>query len=161
MTTQAMEKQVRGRRLAAVVGAVLLGVAGLGGAGTASAAQADIHCKLSYSLTGWSAIVEHANGRGTVTCENGQSMPVDITVKGGGLTAGKWRITDGKGSFTDVYHINEVLGSYASASANAGAGGSAGAGVLTKGTVSLALAGTGQGVNLGIAGAKFTISRRK
>jgi hypothetical protein len=32
--------------------------------------------------------------------------------------------------------------------------------VLTKGTTSLALAGTGQGVNLGISVGKFTISPR-
>jgi hypothetical protein len=31
--------------------------------------------------------------------------------------------------------------------------------VLSKGTVSLALSGVGQGINLGIAGSKFTISR--
>jgi hypothetical protein len=31
--------------------------------------------------------------------------------------------------------------------------------VLTKGTVSLALAGTGEGVNLGVSVGKFTISR--
>lgn len=161
MTTQAMEKLVRGRGLAIALGAALLGVTSYGGIGTASAAQADLHCKLTYSLTGWSAIVEHANGRGMIRCANGQSMPVEITVKGGGLTAGKWRITDGKGTFTDVYHIDEVLGDYAQAGVNAGAGGSAGAAVLTKGTVSLALAGTGQGVNIGVSGARFTISRRK
>ncbi|MGH8118860.1 MAG: hypothetical protein ACREPY_17505 [Rhodanobacteraceae bacterium] len=161
MTTRHTHKQIRSRGVAALLGAALLAAAGFGGVGTASAAPADLHCKLSYSLTGWSAIVEHAEGHGRVTCANGESMRVDITVKGGGLTAGKWRIDDGKGSFTDVYHINEVLGSYAQASANAGAGNAAGAGVLTKGTVSLALAGTGQGVNIGISGARFTISRAK
>lgn len=142
------------RTLALVLGAALAGTATL-----ASAAQPDLGCKLRYSLTGWSAIYEHASGHGRVTCANGHSMDVDISVKGGGLTAGKWRINDGKGTFTDVFKIDDVLGDYAQASANAGVVKSAGADVLTKGTVSLALAGTGRGVNLGIAGAKFTISR--
>jgi hypothetical protein len=31
--------------------------------------------------------------------------------------------------------------------------------VLTKGTTSLALSGTGQGINLGVSVGKFTISR--
>lgn len=161
MTTHRTHGRIRGRGVAALLGAAVFTAVGFGAMSTASAAPADLDCRLTYSLTGWSAIVERAHGTGTVTCANGQSMAVDITVKGGGLTAGKWRIDDGKGKFTDVYHINEVLGSYAQASASAGAGNSAGAGVLTKGTVSLALAGTGQGVNLGVAGAKFTISRAK
>ncbi|MGH8118809.1 MAG: hypothetical protein ACREPJ_16180 [Rhodanobacteraceae bacterium] len=153
--------RIRGGILATCVGAAFVAAAGVGGMGTASAAPADLDCKLSYSLTGWAAIVKHAKGSGTVTCANGQSMPVRITVEGGGLTAGKWRIEDGKGSFTDVYRIDDVLGSYAEASANAGAGGAAGVAVLTKGPVSLALAGTGHGVNIGVSGAKVTISRAK
>ncbi len=159
MTTHDSTRQLRSGRLAAILGALVLGGAGLAFAGNAAAAQPDLDCKLAFSLTGWSAIYEHANGHGMVTCANGQSMAVDITVRGGGLTAGKWRINDGKGKFTDVYHVNDVLGSYAQASANAGVVKSATAQVLTKGTVSLALAGHGQGVNLGVSGAKFTISR--
>lgn len=147
------------RKLATILAALLLGGAGLGFAGNAAAAQPDLDCRLTFSLTGWSAIYEHANGHGTVTCANGQSMPVDITVHGGGLTAGKWRINDGKGKFTDVFKMDDVLGNYAQASANAGVVKSATAQVLSKGTVSLALAGHGQGVNLGVAGAKFTIRR--
>lgn len=159
MTMHHHGKQIRGRKLAVLLGAAMLGATGFAALGTASAAQPDLDCKLTYSLTGWSAIYEHASGHGRVTCANGESMPVDISVHGGGLTAGKWRINDGKGSFTDVYKIGDVLGNYAQASANAGAVKSAGAGVLSKGTVSLALAGTGQGINIGISGAKFTISR--
>ncbi|TAN03799.1 MAG: hypothetical protein EPN36_11695 [Rhodanobacteraceae bacterium] len=149
----------RGRTLALVLGAALLGTSSLAAVGTASAAQPDLDCKLTFSLKGWSAIYEHADGAGMVTCANGESMPVHIRVRGGGLTAGKWRIDDGKGKFTDVYRISDVLGGYAAASANAGVVKSGTAQVLTKGTVSLALAGDGQGVNIGIAGTKFTISR--
>lgn len=159
MATQRIHKRSLGYTLAALAGAILIGVAGIAGPGAAAAAQPDLHCKLRYSLTGWSAIYEHASGHGRVTCANGESLSVDISVKGGGLTAGKWHIKDGKGTFTDVYKVDDVLGDYAQASANAGVVKSAGADVLTKGTVSLALAGTGRGINLGVAGAKFTISR--
>ena len=48
-------------------------------------------------------------------------------------------------------YVSELLGSYAQGEANAGVGRSAVAQVLTKGTVSLALAGSGEGVDLGIS----------
>jgi hypothetical protein len=117
-------------------------------------------CKLTFSLTGWSLIYKHADGTGEVTCENGQSMPVKISVKGGGLTAGKWHVDNGKGKFTDVHTIGDVLGRYAQGGAHAGVVKSAAAQVLTKGNVSLALAGHGEGVDLGIDVGAFTISRR-
>lgn len=120
----------------------------------------DLDCKLSFTLTGWSLIYKHAEGTGRVTCENGRSLPVKISVKGGGLTAGKWHIDDGKGKFTDVHTIDDVLGRYAQGGAHAGVVKSGTAQVLTKGTVSLALAGHGEGVDLGIDVGAFTISRR-
>lgn len=158
MTTNDSKRKPGTRKLALALGLVVLCGAGCAVAGTAAAAQPDLDCKLSFSLTGWSAIYEHATGHGMVTCANGAALPVDITVHGGGLTAGKWRINDGKGKFTDVYRVSDVLGSYAQASANAGIIKSATAQVLSKGTVSLALAGHGQGINLGISGSKFTLS---
>lgn len=120
----------------------------------------DLDCKLTFSLTGWSLIYKHAEGVGRVTCENGQSMPVKISVKGGGLTAGKWHIDNGTGKFTDVHRISDVLGRYAQGGAHAGVIKSAEAQVLTKGNVSLALASHGEGVDLGVDVGAFTISRR-
>ncbi|HEX7339080.1 MAG TPA: hypothetical protein VF271_04005 [Rhodanobacteraceae bacterium] len=121
---------------------------------------ATLSCKMTYSLKGWSIIYKHAEGVGTVTCANGQSMAVKLEVTGGGLTAGKWHVADGKGTFSDVHQISDVLGSYAQGSAHAGVVHSGSAQVLTKGEVSLALAGTGRGVDLGVDAGKFTISRR-
>ncbi|HZX71613.1 MAG TPA: hypothetical protein VFE77_12420 [Rhodanobacter sp.] len=128
--------------------------------GNAHAADAAVKCDLVYNLSGWSLIYKHAEGTGTVTCNNGQHANVKITVVGGGLTAGKYRINDGKGEISHVHGIKEVFGDYAQAGAEAGVVKSSQAQVLTKGTVSLALAGTGEGVNLGISAGKFTISRR-
>lgn len=125
----------------------------------ASAADADLSCKLHYSLTGWSLIYKHTTGSGVVTCANGQSMPVHVSAKAVGITAGKWRIDDGKGDFTHVLRIGDVLGRYAQASANAGVVKSGEAQVLTKGEVSLALAGNGEGVNLGVDVGEFKIDR--
>lgn len=159
MITLYRGKQIRNRKLAVLMSAGLLGAMGLAAAGTVSAAQPDLDCKLTFSLKGWSAIYQHADGSGRVTCANGESMPVHIRIRGGGLTAGKWRINDGQGTFTDVYKISDVLGDYAAASADIGAVKSGTAQVLSKGTVSLALSGVGQGINLGISGSKFTISR--
>ncbi|HET9033869.1 MAG TPA: hypothetical protein VFN25_13325 [Dokdonella sp.] len=126
---------------------------------TAQAAEANLDCTMRFNLTTWSAIYKHAEGSGTVTCENGQSMRVKISAKGGGLTVGKAHIDNGKGEFTDVHRMSDILGTYVQGEASAAAGKSATAQVLTKGTVSLALAGTGEGVNLGISFGGFTISK--
>ncbi len=119
--------------------------------------DADLDCKLHYSLTGWSAIYKHAEGKGMVTCANGARMRVKIAANGGGLTVGKFHIDDGTGKFSDVHTINDVLGSYAQGEAHAGLIKSGNVQVLTKGTVSLALAGHGEGVDLGVAVGKFTL----
>lgn len=115
-------------------------------------------CKMQFNLRGWSAIYQTASGTGAITCDNGQSANVKIDTKGGGLTAGKSRI-EGTGTFSEVSDIAELFGAYAKAEAHAGIVKSAGAQVITKGEVSLALAGTGRGVDLGIAFGKFTIKQ--
>lgn len=123
----------------------------------ARAADAEVDCKLDYSLTGWSLVYKHTTGTGTVSCNNGQSLPVRLTAKAVGLTAGKWHIDHGKGRFSDVHTIHDVLGAYVQASANAGLAKSGEAQVLTKGPVSLALAGAGEGVNIGVDVGQFRI----
>lgn len=127
---------------------------------SAYATQPGVKCHLVYNLSGWSLIYKHAEGTGRISCDNGQHAHVKISVVGGGLTAGKYRINDGKGEISDVHGIREVFGDYVQAGAEAGVVKSSQAQVLTKGTVSLALAGTGEGVNLGVSVGKFTISRR-
>ena len=124
------------------------------------AAAADLSCSLSFSMTGWSAIYKHSIGTGTVRCSNGQTLPVKIEAKGGGLTFGKSRIDNGTGRFAGVRSIRDVLGGYATGEANAAAGKAAKAQVVTKGPVSLALAGKGEGVELGISFGSFIISER-
>lgn len=127
----------------------------------ASASGANLDCKMHFKTTSWSIIYKHMKGAGLVTCTNGTSMNVKITAQGIGLTAGKSRIDNGVGTFTDVHNIDDVLGSYVQGEANAGVVNSGSAQVLTKGTVSLALAGSGQGIDLGVSVGKFTISRAK
>ena len=127
----------------------------------AQAAEAKkIDCELRYSLAGWSAFYKTAKAQGKITCDNGQTMRVAITVKGGGITFGKTKIEDGRGKFSEVSNINDLLGGYAEAGVEAGAVKSTEAKVLTNGTTTLALAGKGEGWNLGVSGAKFTISRK-
>lgn len=121
--------------------------------------SADLDCKLKFSLSTWSVIYKHSAGSGVVTCRNGRSMHVSIAATGAGLTVGKSRVDGGTGRFTDVYRIDDVLGSYAEAEAHAGVVKSGTAQVLTKGTVSLALAGAGEGVDLGIDVGGFTLTR--
>ena len=125
----------------------------------AQAAEANVECHLSFSLAGWSAIYKHAEGKGTVVCSNGQRANVKISTVGGGLTAGKFRIDNGKGEITNVRSIDDVFGDYAQAGAEAGVVKSGQAQVLTKGTTSLALHGSGEGIDLGVSVGQFSITK--
>ncbi len=145
-----------------VAPAVLLAAGSMVSAPSAHAASGPkIDCEMKFSLTGWSAIYKHAEGAGTVSCTNGRTYPVNIVAVGGGLTVGKYKIEGGTGKFSNVYDAGEIFGSYAQGEANAGVVKSGVAQVLTKGNVSLALAGSGEGVNLGISFGKFTVERAK
>jgi len=73
---------------------------------------------------------------------------------------GKSSVENGRGEFSGVHDISEVLGTYAGAEAHAGAYKSANSQAMTKGEVSLALAGKGRGWDIGIGFGKFTISAR-
>ncbi|WP_266170586.1 hypothetical protein [Dyella subtropica] len=125
----------------------------------AQAAEASVDCDLKFNLTGWSILYKHAEGSGAISCKNGQHSAVKINVVGGGLTAGKFRIDNGKGEITHVRGIEDVFGDYVQAGAEAGVVKSGTVQLLTKGTTSLALEGTGEGINLGVSVGKFTISK--
>jgi len=126
----------------------------------AAHAAGNIDCRLRYDLAGWSLFYKTASGTGTITCDNGARLAVKIKVRGGGLTVGKSKIVGGEGRFSGAYALDDLFGKYAAVSAHAGASKSSGAAVMTKGDVSLALAGTGEGWDLGIDGTAFTIERR-
>lgn len=117
-------------------------------------------CQLHYQLSGWSAIVKQYRGSGTVRCDNGQSAPVLLEVKGGGITFGKSTIEDGRGTFSAVNSIDEVFGTYASAGGHGGVTRSAEGWIMTKGEVSLTLSGTGRGFDVGVSFGSFEIRRR-
>ncbi len=116
-------------------------------------------CKMKYSLAGWAGY-STATGSGTIKCDNGQLARVSLRAKGGGLTAGKSKIVNGSGTFSEVADISELFGAYVSAEAHAGAGGASAAQVVTKGTVSLAFSGTDKGINLGVTFGEFVIEKR-
>jgi len=117
-------------------------------------------CKMKLSLAGWSAGYSTARGSGTITCDNGQSARVSLRAKGGGVTAGKSKVINATGTFSEVGDISELFGTYASADVHAGAGGSSAAQVVTKGTVSLAFSGTGKGIDLGVTFGEFVIGKQ-
>lgn len=128
-------------------------------AGPANSAQLT-KCRISYDLKGWSVFYKTSKGTGRITCSNGQSANVRLSAHGGGVTLGKFEVTGGKGTFSSVRDIADLYGTYVEAAAHAGAGGSTDARTMAKGEVSLSLAGTGQGVNLGISLGGFTIQPR-
>ena len=125
------------------------------------AGTADLDCKLHYQVKGWSALVKVANGSGTVTCSDGTTKAVTIKLRSIGATVGKSQIDNGVGKFTDVLSIDDVVGTYAQTEVHAGVLKSGSAQLLTKGTVSLALAGAGEGIDLGVTIGELTISAAK
>ncbi|HTW37683.1 MAG TPA: hypothetical protein VMD49_03865 [Steroidobacteraceae bacterium] len=125
----------------------------------ASPARADgLKCTMAFTMKGWSAFYQTAEGRGTIHCSNGRSMQVKLSAKGGGVTVGK-SVESGHGEFSNVDSMSDLLGSYASAQAHAGAINSAQVQVMTKGEVSLALSGKGHGWELGISFGELKIER--
>ena len=144
-----MHKTIFGGALALVLAATAL-----------PAAAQNLTCKLTFNSSSWSIFYKTTSGTGMVNCSNGQSLAVKISAKGGGLTVGKSKIVNGFGEFAEVRQIRDVLGSYAAAEAHAGTERSAHAQAMTNGKVSLALAGKGEGWDLGVAFTKFTISAR-
>jgi hypothetical protein len=124
------------------------------------AAAAEIDCEMRFELSSWSIFYKRSSGSGTITCNNGQRMAVTIEARGGGLSFGKSKISNGVGEFSGVNDIGELIGGYASAEAHAGAGRSAKGQVVTKGEVSLALSGTGKGWDVGVAFGSFVIKAR-
>ena len=141
------------------VALVLGAVSGALTATPARAADARVKCSLTFTMSGWSAFYKTAKGTGTVTCDNGQSMKVKLSAKGGGLTVGKSTIENGHGEFSAVTGVSEILGSSISAEAHAGAVKSSQGTVMTKGEVSLALSGKGRGFDLGVAFGKLSITK--
>jgi hypothetical protein len=118
-------------------------------------------CTMHFTLSGWSAIYQTANGKGTVECANGETMKVDINAKGGGLSVGKYKLDNGVGHFSGVKSIDDVIGAYAQATSHAGVVGSSRAAAMTKGNVSLAITGTGKGWDIGAGFNSFSIKRQK
>ncbi len=117
-------------------------------------------CSLTFSLTEWAVAYEHATGTGTVTCDNGQTAKVAVTSRGVGLTAGKFRI-DGKGKFSKVHDISDLFGTYAAAEGAAGLIKAGETAVVTKGDVTLGIAGHGEGWNVGVSLGKLELTRMK
>lgn len=115
-------------------------------------------CTLHYTMSGGGAFYKRSTGEGTIRCDNGQTLAVRIESKGGGLTFGHSKITDGVGKFSPVGNIRDLIGAYGTAEANAGTRDNASkAQVVTKGSISLALTGKGSGRTLGVSFGSFIL----
>ena len=117
-------------------------------------------CKMTFNLSGWSFIYKQMKGDGKVTCSNGQSADVTIEGKGIGFTIGKSDILNGEGTFSEVKDISEIFGTYAQLEARGSATKGGAAQVMTKGEISLAIAGAGRGWEAGVSLGGLTIKRK-
>jgi hypothetical protein len=116
-------------------------------------------CHIRYTLKGWAVVYESSSGSGTITCDNGQSAKVVLKSKGAGVAFGKETILDGEGAFSEVGDISELFGHYVALATDAGSGKAADSQVMTKGEISLALAGKGKGMEVAIAFGDFDITK--
>jgi hypothetical protein len=124
-------------------------------------AESKIKCEMEFSMKGWAALYRTGSGSGTITCANGETIDVVLESRGFGLAAGKAEVSDARGIFSPVAKTEELLGTYIGRSAVAGAGAADAAGAFTKGDVSLAVYGEGEGKGLAAGGAKLTIKRKE
>ena len=114
-------------------------------------------CSIKYNLTGWSFIYQGYKGTGVVSCTNGQSARVSLTLHGAGLTLGVIDIENAKGKFTGIKSIKDIYGTYFSIDIHAGFARSAEARTLFKGYIAGGGSGVGGGYNLGFAFSGLTI----
>jgi hypothetical protein len=117
------------------------------------------YCKISYQLKGWSCLYKTTTGSARIECSNWQSAKVALETHGGGATFGQFDIVDGRGAFSGVRDIDELVGRYFEANAHGGMGGAGDARLMMKSNATLSLAGAGQGINIGFAFGSFKISR--
>ena len=127
----------------------------------AAPAQAELaQCKMTFNMSGWSLAVKQMKGTGRVTCTNGQSASVTIEGTGIGFTIGKSDIVNGEGTFSEVKDISEIFGTYAQLEARGTANKGGAAQAMTKGEISLAIAGEGRGWEAGVSLSGLTIKRK-
>ena len=127
----------------------------------AAPAQAGLaQCKMTFNLSGWSFAYKQMKGTGSVTCSNGQSASVAIEGHGVGFTIGKSDLVNGQGTFSEVKDISEIFGTYAQAEARGSANKGGAAQVMTKGEISLAIAGEGRGWEAGVSLSGLTIKKK-
>ena len=160
--------QVRGAFRTAVFEAIPIMPATLTGSEIAAKVMADnpdagflassVSATLSILVT--RKKVKQMKGDGKVTCSNGQRANVEIESHGGGFTIGKSDILNGEGTFSEVKDMSEIFGTYAQAEAHGGATKGGAAQVMTKGEISLAIAGAGRGWDVGVSLGGFTIEKK-
>src|SRR5688572_5456260 len=71
-------------------------------ASPAAMTNGNVDCNLGFDMKGWSLVYNAASGAGTVTGNNGQTVDVTVSAKGGGLSGGKQKIEGGTGDFSGV-----------------------------------------------------------
>jgi len=135
-------------------------IALIGASAALAAGRPTIDCTIRFQLSGWSAIYERVDGTGIVACSDDTSLPVEIQARAAGFTVGKPKVISGTGKFASVHQISDVFGTYAQGDVYGGVAKSGASELLTNGKVSLGLTGNGQGDELGVATAGFTIRPR-
>lgn len=153
------------KRIAVVALVATLAIPALAGAKDKMAPKPDtkpsIKCDMNYNMKTWSVVYKEGHGAGKVTCNNGQTADVKLKIHGVGAAFGENKVKNGKGTFSDVYDIGDIYGSYANTAAGAGIVGTAGTQVMMKGKASLALANVGKGFDIDFSFGDFEVKPEK
>jgi hypothetical protein len=145
--------------------------------------DATMDCHMIFTLRGWSALYKNTTGTvtvghppisgrahrlrktttgsGTVACANGQTMRVNLTVRGGHGSVGKYELGDGYGVFSNVTDIDQVLGTYSRAATRRVGVKGAHASAMAKGGIALVISGGSTGWNVGTGFPSFAIETSK
>lgn len=126
-------------------------------AGDSKKGKPTVKCRMKFDLSSWAFLYKSGKGAGRITCSNGQASNIKIRTHGGGATFGKMKIEEGSATFTKVFDISDLYGTYARSEAHAGASAHAGAQAMTKGDISMSMSGTGHGFDIGVAFGSFKI----
>ncbi|MDP2600725.1 MAG: hypothetical protein Q8P84_08360 [Deltaproteobacteria bacterium] len=71
-----------------------------------------VECKITFKMKIHAELLETGKGTGTITCDNGQNVPVIVTSAGSWIAVHKSRWIEGEGTFSKVDALKKLFGGY-------------------------------------------------
>ena len=119
----------------------------------------DLACTVTFGLSTQAVPNKPSEGSGVVTCDDGPSLRVHIAARGTGLDDATSMVGGASGTFTRVYSVAEVLGTFTDA--DVARTGTDDAQILSKDRVTLTLSGGNGHADLGSGVSEFVLTRAR